>query len=159
MELEGLIEGVVSSRRYFIKHLANLPDEAWTFKPFPECKNLLETLVHLRIDDLMAAESIRTLEDPDYESTDGLYADMEQGKDFLLDALRLSHADLLALIRQKFAGQPLDSEICVWGTIMPLYRGIPYLSSEDFYHAGQAAFVRMAVQPDWDYYNQIYGES
>jgi len=151
------MEGVVASRNYFLKHLRDLPDEAWTFKPFPEGKNLMETLVHLRIDDLMAAESIQTLAEPNYAATEPLYTDIEKGKDYLLESLSRSHAELLSLIRQQFSDKPLDAEICIWGSMMPLYRGVPYLSSEDFYHAGQAAFIRMAVQPDWDYYLQIYG--
>jgi len=98
MNLEGLVEGVASSRRYFLKHLANLPGEAWAYKPFPECMNLLETLVHLRIDDLTAAESIETLDEPDYSVTDSHYSDMAKGKDFLIESLNQSHAKLLSLI-------------------------------------------------------------
>jgi hypothetical protein len=158
MNLEDLITGVVASRNYFLKHLTDIPEEAWAFKPFPECKNLLETLVHLRIDDLMASESIQTLEEPNYEATISAYADMEKGPSYLLSSLQQSHVELLALIRERFASKPLDAEICIWGSMMPLFRGVPYLSSEDFYHAGQAAFIRIAVQPDWDYYAQIYGQ-
>ena len=158
MNLNGLIESVISSRKYFLRHLEGLPDEAWTFKPFSECKNILETQVHLRNDDEMAAESILTKEEPDYETaTIGAYEEVANGPDVLLNRLAVSHQRLLDLIRSEFSSESLNGEICIWGSMKPLYRGVPYLSSEDFYHAGQVAFVRMAIQPDWNYYGDIYG--
>ena len=30
------------------------------------------------------------------------------------------------------------------------------ISSEDYYHAGQITFIRMATDPQWDYYRSIY---
>lgn len=158
MNLDALIEGVADSRAYFLKHIEGLPDQAWTFKPYPECKSVLETLVHLRIDDDMAVESILSQTEPDYAAaTVGAYEQTDRGSDFLLARLATSHQALLDLLRTRFADSPLDAEICVWGAKMPLYRGIPYFSSEDFYHAGQVAYIRMAIQPDWNYYGEIYG--
>ncbi len=159
MNIEGLLQGLIASRQRFLAHLKSLPDTAWTFKPFPECKNILETLVHLRIDDDMAAESILTKKEPDYEAaTVGAYEEMANGPEFLLNRLADSHRRLLDLLKSEFGEQPLDAEICVWGRHLPVYQGIPFLSSEDFYHTGQVAYVRMAIQPDWDYYAAIYGE-
>jgi hypothetical protein len=34
---------------------------------------------------------------------------------------------------------------------------VAYLTAEDFYHAGQLAFIRMATDPGWDYFGSIYG--
>lgn len=159
MDLAGLIEGIASSRNYFLRHLRDLPDEAWSYKPFPECKSILESLVHLRIDDEMALESIQTKEEPDYAAaTVGAYEEIPKGQSYLLERLAQSHQNLIEKLKGTFEGAPLDAEICVWGSMKPLYRGVPYFSSEDFYHAGQLAFVRMAIQPDWDYYSAIYGD-
>lgn len=160
MDLEGLISGIVSSRHYFLKHLRDMPEAAWTFKPYPECKSALETLVHLRIDDDTAVESIMSKADPDYiAATLGSYEEIEKGSAYLLERLENSHRQLTDVIRSDFSGKDLDTEICVWGDMKPLYRGVPYFSSEDFYHSGQIAFIRMAVQPEWNYYADIYGEA
>jgi hypothetical protein len=157
--LNALLDGLRFSRQRFLAHLKDLPDSAWTYKPFPEGKNILETLVHLRIDDDMAAESILTKKEPDYEAaTVGAYEEMANGPEFLLNRLADSHRRLLELLKSEFGELPMAAEICIWGHMMPVYQGIPFLSSEDFYHAGQVAYVRMAVQPDWDYYAAIYGE-
>jgi hypothetical protein len=52
---------------------------------------------------------------------------------------------------------PLDAEVALWGTPQKLGRAIAYLTAEDFYHAGQIAFIRMASDPEWDYYACVYG--
>ena len=50
----------------------------------------------------------------------------------------------------------MDTEVSAYGTPMKLGRAIAHLSSEDFYHAGQVAFIRIATDPSWDYYAVIY---
>ena len=52
---------------------------------------------------------------------------------------------------------PLDAEFSAFGSKMKLAAGIPHLSSEDYYHAGQVSYIRMATDPAWDYYGHVYG--
>jgi len=153
-----LIDMVATSRRAFLRHLDGLPDEAWSWKPYAESKSVLETLAHLRVDDLMALESLKTGEEPDYETATEMVAPtISSGKDALLANLAESHAALIAYLRDNFAEARLDTPICVWGATQPLATGIPFFCSEDYYHAGQVAFIRMAQDPTWDYYASIYG--
>jgi hypothetical protein len=158
MHLEDLLKGIESSRSYFHKHIQDLPEEAWTWKPYPQCKNVLETLAHMRVDDLTALESLQTGEEPHYEEIGGkAYLEIRHGKDHLLKLLAESRQELVDHLRANYGGADMETPICVWGSMKPIDLGIPYYSSEDFYHAGQVAFIRLAVQPEWDYYSAIYG--
>jgi uncharacterized damage-inducible protein DinB len=153
-----LIEAVQKSRKYFLKHLEGIRDDQWDWKPFPECKSIRETLVHLIVDDWAALQSFQTKEEPDYEglsnqtASETSGASLEQIRTILTD----SHERLCAYLNATFVNSPLDTEVTLWGSTTKLGRALAYLPSEDFYHAGQVAFIRMATDPQWDYYASIY---
>ena len=153
--LEDLLNSVRSSRRYFFKHLSGVRDDQWDWKPYPECKSLRETLVHLQVDDLAALEALQTGEEPDYEAITARQTETDPAK--LRSLLDASFETLLTEINKRYADAPLDAEICIFGGKYPLALGVPHLSAEDFYHAGQVAFIRIATDPAWDYYAAVYG--
>ncbi len=153
LTLDDLIGGLDRSRNHFYKHLKGLRDDQWDFKPFPECKSIRETLQHLVADDRAALESIRTGEEPNYEALACTESDLAK----LRAILKESHEVLLNEIKTRYANASLDADICVWGHHEKLGAGVPYFSGEDWYHAGQVAFARMASDPDWNYYETIYG--
>lgn len=157
LTLNELIEGVQNSRQFFFKHIEGLRDDQWDWKPYPECKSIRETLPHLVTDDRAAIESIETGEMPDYDAIATIAMrdapdDLEKQFAILTD----SHAQLIALLQAKYGDQPLDADICIWGHHGKVVRLVPYLSSEDYYHAGQVGFIRMATDPEWNYYESIY---
>jgi uncharacterized damage-inducible protein DinB len=152
LTIEEFIEGVRGSRRHFLKHLEGMTPEQIVWKPYPECKNVIETLQHLVIDDTTALESLQTGDHPHYDAVTVEESDYEK----LLTLAGESHAKLIAYIQQRYESGPLDAEATAWGTKMPAARAIAYLSSEDFFHAGQVSFIRMATDPTWDYYENIY---
>ena len=153
MTVTDLVASVRASRRHFWKHLAGLTEAQWDWKPYPECKSVRETLAHLVQDDRAALEALRTGGEPDYEGATEPERDMARLRAILAE----SHEALCAAILEKYADSPLGDTASIWGSPMPLGRGIPYLCSEDFYHAGQVAFIRQATDPAWDYYGAIYG--
>ena len=159
MTVDDLIRSIESSRAYFFRHVKGMTDEQGAWKPYPQCKSVNETLAHLRVDDLAAMDSFESGEEPKYEEISApiMEAAGKLTRVELEENLRRSHEDLIAYIRTKFSQAPLDSEVCVWGSKMPLSLGIPHLSSEDFYHAGQVAYIRMAQDAAWDYYAAVYG--
>lgn len=145
-------EGVRKSRGFFLKHLQGLKPEQWDWKPYPECKSVRETLAHLIIDDWTALESLQTQGQPNYRDYDG-----DTSEETLLATLAQSHADLVSFVESRWKDAPLDTEITLWGWPMTLGAAVSLLSAEDCYHAGQVAFVRMATDPSWDYYQAVYG--
>ncbi|MBS1705362.1 MAG: DinB family protein [Armatimonadetes bacterium] len=153
--LEQALTAKQASREYLLKHFAGMDGEQWHFKPFAECKSPFETLQHLVIDDLSAIESLKTGSEPDYES----YKPLVGSVDDLLGALKASHEQLLAVIANRYPNPEEGTPICIWGTQYPFRSGVAWLSSEDCYHAGQIAYIRMANDPSWDYYQAIYGMS
>jgi|SRR5579862_8412624 len=153
--LRQALEAKGASRDYFLKHLEGMREYQWDFKPFAECKSALQTLQHLIIDDQAAVEALRTGVEPDFEA----YQPTEGSHEELLQALQASHAELLAEIAARYPNPDEASPICIWGNQHPFRSGVAWLSSEDFYHAGQIAFIRMASDATWDYYGAIYGLS
>ena len=155
---EDLIDSLRASRSSFHKHLVGLRDDQWDWKPYPECKSIRETLVHLIQDDRAAVEAIEKNCEPDYETLMAAAAALAaQDVDHLKALSESSFAALLALLTSRYADAPLDAEINVFGATKKLGVGIPFFSSEDYYHTGQIAFIRMASDPSWNYYAAIYG--
>ncbi len=151
--MEDALEGVKNSRVFFLKHLKGATEEQWSWKPYAECKSLSETLAHLVLDDRMALYSLETGKEPDYEAN----LVTETDRDKLIAMLHESHETLVSFISNRFKDTPLDAIAHAWGAPMKVAQAIGYLSSEDYYHSGQAAFIRMATDPSWNYYAEIYG--
>lgn len=101
----------------------------------------------------MALSSLETGGEPD----DASFAVTETDSERLLTLLTESHRRLLTYLSDHYRDAPLDTVIALWGDKRPLCSAVPYLSSEDHYHAGQVAFIRLATDPAWDYYSFIYG--
>ena len=151
----AFITSIEKSRAFFLRHLLGLSSEQVDWKPFPECKNILETIQHLIIDDRMAIESMQSMDEPNY----GACLVTETDYDKLLEMLRESHQALIHYLKDRYVVETPDELGCAWGAIMPAPLAISYLASEDFYHAGQVAFIRQATDPSWDYYSNISGVS
>lgn len=150
---DDLIGGLRKSRSHFLKHLDGLTNDQWTWKPYPECKSIAEGVAHLIADDRAALASLQSNAEPDYDA----FQESERDPEKLLAILSDSHEKLVGYLQKTYSDAPLDTEISVWGSPMKLGMGIGYFSGEDFYHAGQVTFVRMATDPGWDYYATIYG--
>lgn len=152
-----LIDHLKETRAHFMKHLAGAGPDLWDWKPYPECKSVRETLIHLVVDDRAALESLQNGKEPEY---DRIAAETQEqageSVEALITILTDSHAKLLEYIERTYADEPLDSEVSVFGSTRKLGL-ITYFSSEDFYHAGQVGFIRQAIDPKWDYYAAVYG--
>src|SRR5260370_14527783 len=156
--VEDLVKSVRSARAHFLKHIKGLTHQQWDWKPYPECMSAREPLGHLITDDLAALQALETCKEPDYEAISQREINPEILADLSVLKSRLSdsHDRLCSYILRHWGNATLETEICVWGSMMPLARGIPYLTSEDFYHALQIAFIRMATDPSCKYYSVIY---
>jgi uncharacterized damage-inducible protein DinB len=158
LTLSDVTDRLRRSRRYFLRHLDGLTDDQWTWKPYPECKSILETVTHLVGDDRAALQSLQTNAEPEYEAVVAQAFEEAGGdREKALQMLAQSHDALLAWIEANYHQAALDQEVCIWGDRQKLATGLQFFCSEDFYHAGQAAFIRMATDPGWDYYASIYG--
>lgn len=148
-----LVNGLIESRSHVLKHMEGMTPEQLDWKPYPECKSARETLAHLGIDDRAALQSLQTGVEPDYAALTVPVDEIDRLKATVAE----THSALVAYLLETYSETPLDTEICVWGAKRPLGMAIPSFSSEDHYHAGQIAFIRMATDPAWDYYSAIYG--
>ena len=153
MTVTDLVDAVRASRRHFWRHVDGLNAEQWDWKPYPECKSIRETLAHLVTDDRAALAALESGGEPDYEALTETERDLERPRALL----RESHEALCAAILARFDGAPLDTPMSIWGTPKALGIGVPYFCSEDYFHAGQVSFIRLATDPGWDYYGAVYG--
>ncbi|MGC8832986.1 MAG: DinB family protein, partial [Armatimonadota bacterium] len=94
-----LLGNLRSSRETFLKHLKSLRDDQWTWKPYPECKSIVETLAHLISNDRAALQSLETGREPDYASLQ----EPEHDPKRLLEMMDEARSRLIACIEQKFA--------------------------------------------------------
>ena len=148
-----LVEGLRAARSYFLLHLVGVRDDQWDWKPYPACKSIRETIAHLVVDDRAALYSLQHGAEPDYDAMEVAERDLHT----LLKLLRESHDQLCSYLIEHYGSQPLDSAFSAYGRVRKLGQGIPDLASEDYFHAGQVTFIRLATDPDWDYYAAIYG--
>ena len=153
LRTEDFIASIEKSRAHFLRHLEGMTPDQIAWKPYPECKSVVETLQHLIVDDAMALESLQTMKEPNYDG----FRVIETNVDRLLERLAESHQALTDYLRAAYGDRPLDAPACAWGAEQPAALAIAFLASEDYYHADQIAFIRMATDPDWDYYGAIYG--
>ena len=153
MDLNSVIESIHASRKYFLNHIKGLRQDQWDWKPFPECKSIGETLAHLIADDRAAIHILETGQFPDFGSI------LEHAPDpiKLQALLTQSHENLVAFLLNKFSDTSLDTPVNYFEGVISLSQAILGISSEDYYHAGQVAFIRLATDPQWDYYQQVYG--
>ena len=159
--LEDLLEGVRSSRNSLLKHLRGVKGDQWLWKPYPECKSIRETLQHLLWVDRTALDSLHGSPPEDWlPLIDKINAETAGDNiESLLEAIAQSLEALLSYFQENFTDAPLETTVTLWGSEKKLGVAVAYLTSENFYHAGQIAFIRLATDPDWNYYPAIYGEA
>jgi hypothetical protein len=150
--VEDVIGAIRISRRYLLRHLEAMREDQWDWSPAAPCKTARETLAHLVCDDRALALSLETNAEPDY----GTVREDERDIAKLLTLLDESHERVVNAIRSRFSA--VDDEGWIWSKRSTLAAAAPMLCSEDYYHAGQLATIRMATDPSWDflYYDEVY---
>lgn len=151
--VEDYIEAIRASRQLFLKHIENLKEEQWDWKPYPECKSIRETIAHLVTGDRAFIPLMEASGDVDWASLE----ESERDLDKLMVTIKKTRDELCTAIKEKFADTPLDQEIKFMGMDMKFGAVLTSIPYEDHYHAGQVAFIRMATDPSWDYYKEVYG--
>ncbi|MHB1461745.1 MAG: DinB family protein [Armatimonadota bacterium] len=136
-----------------MKHINGCSDEQWNWKPYPECKSIKETVEHMIVDCRACVYCLRTAAMPDFEKM----AVTETDRTKLFELLDQAHQQMIQYIEASYADTPLDTMVTMWGMQMPLAAAIGSMSTEYHYHAGQIAFIRMATDPQWDYYAAVFG--
>lgn len=156
--INDLLDDVRASRKYFLKHLVGVTNEQIDWKPYPECKSIREVVIHLISGERAAQKSLETGAFPDYDTIQALVADESIGQSLtqLLVILAATEDNTHLQMKNAYANSPLDEEVNFWGSKSKLGSVIGHFSSEDYYHSGQIAFIRMATDPTWDYYEAIY---
>lgn len=154
-----LITALRDSNKNLSKHLEGLTDEQWSWKPYPECKSVRETLTHLLMGDLLLR--YRLDGDPRVGDFENVYVEVEAHyadftRDQIVAEFESSHEEICDRLTALFAGKPLDEPFEVFGGAQKAGRFLAGLANERYYHTGQISFIRIASDPAWDYYAHIY---
>jgi hypothetical protein len=158
-EVTDLIENARQSRLNLLKHTDGMTGEQWTWKPYPECKNVRETMLHLLMGDALV--KLRLENDPRATDFNGVAQEIdEKYADFtpeqLVEEVQRSHSAKLDLLLQHYEGKPLDTPWVGFLGEQKLGLFLANMVSENGYHTGQIAFIRMATDPAWDYYGHMF---
>jgi len=158
LTLEDLLESVRNSHKSLFRHLKGITEEQLTWKPYPECKSIHETLAHLIAVEWSSQSMLNTGEFPDYEThqRDALALASGKSPEELTTILKEEQDKTLGIVAAKFKDTALDEEIKSWGYPTKMGEAIVRLGTESTYHSGQIAYIRMATDPSWDYYKEIY---
>ncbi len=140
--LDEILDNFYRSQRSFRAHLNGMREEQWDWKPFPACRSIREILLH--------------------------WADLfSPGETPLRAALKTATPDVAAVqrlmqeagqrfgggFREQYADAAMDSPFPNGLALGSVLAG---LSSEDSYHAGQVAFIRLATDPAWDWVRAVH---
>ncbi len=152
-----LISGVKEARRNLLKHLDGITPEQYAWKPYPQCKSISETLDHLIWSDLAIVQVASTGKAPDYTTTP--MAPPTKSYPELKSEMTRSHAALIDYLTRIYSGGPGDAPIKFYDHATTLGHAVGLILFQEGYHTGQIAFIRMAQDPSWDYYEAIYDHS
>ena len=161
LTLQDLLESVRNSHKSLFRHLKGVTNEQLTWKPYPECKSIHETLAHLIAVEWSSQAMLKTGDFPDYEThqRDALALAGGKSLDELTTILNEEQEKTLETAAVRFKDTALDEEIKSWGYPAKMGEAVVRLGSESTYHSGQIAYIRMATDPSWDYYKDIYFSS
>jgi hypothetical protein len=144
MTTEQLVASLAGSREFFHRHLLGMSEEQLDWKPYPHAFSAREMVAHMAKNDLGA---IKVLEGPQLDLA-GLTP---------FEALAMTGKALESLLEQHWQSRPQEALRRIGGA-KGVGRGISYRSMEDYYHAGQIAYIRQAIDPSWDQDNLVYGD-
>ncbi len=153
LSFDDLMNLVKNGREHFLKHIHGIRDDQWDWKPYVECKSPRETLLHLLGNDKTALHSLQTGKAPDWAE---FYNETERDIPKLLALMSEARNSLIGYLTENYADKPLGTEIIMWGETIKLGLALAAIPCEDYYHAGQIAFIRQATDHTWDYYAAIY---
>jgi hypothetical protein len=158
LTLEDILADVRASHESLYRHLKGVTDVQLYWKPYPECKSIHETLAHLIAVEWSAQSMLDTGTFPDYEThqRDAIEYAVGVSLDQLVEKLKDEQVKTIEVVWTKFRGVSLDTEIQWWGYPSKLGIAASRLGNEATYHSGQIAFIRLATDPEWDYYKEIY---
>ncbi|MCX7799128.1 MAG: DinB family protein [Fimbriimonadales bacterium] len=151
---ESALNALRHAREHFLRHLRGITEEQTEHKPCRDCKSIRETVAHLVVVDVAAAESLRKGQAPDFGRLEAPTGSLDE----LLRRLMESHASVLAAMAEALKKSGSHGDVCAFGEWCHPCEATSLLASEDYYHAGQVAAIRMATDPGWDYYRSVYGD-
>jgi hypothetical protein len=152
---DQLIDAIDQARQGFLKHIEGITADQAVWKPYPGCKSIAETVDHLLWGETTMLEIMQSGKEPDYTTV----PDSPPSDSIAALKVKLAdiHSQFLEYLRKTYPTAPLDTPVNFWGHQVSLGYALAAIPNEDSYHSGQAAFIRMATDPKWDYYSHIYG--
>jgi hypothetical protein len=141
--LEEVLSELSRSQKFYRAHLNGIQAGEWDWKPFPACRSIREILNHW-VDSFAAEDTaLRSALDP-------AVPDVAVIQRLMREAGRRYSAGF----QQRYEGAAMD-DLCLEGRNR-VGAVLASLGAEDNYHAGQIAFIRLAIDPEWDWVKAVH---
>jgi hypothetical protein len=75
----------------------------------------------------------------------------------LLVLLQKGLDNIIEYVEATYSDADLETDVQAWEFHATLANAMTWFGGEENYHTGQVAFIRLASDPTWDYYDQIHG--
>lgn len=147
------------ARGYFQRHINGMGEAHWDTKLVPHINSVRQILVHMLATDRAV---LAMLQGEPFE----IQRHMTRHKEAAQEIAAQSPAAVLALydaggeaiaeyIRATFTDA--DDPVTLWGSPGTLGGQLGSLSQEIAYHTGQVSLLRQALEPDWNYFKDVFG--
>ncbi len=159
--IDDTLAGMKEARDDLKRHLATMPEAHWDAKPLPHCNSIRQIFVHLIATDRGVLEMLKG--EP-FEMS----RHMERHEEAAREIALLSPAQIFALldaigeatatfVRDKYADAALDTPVTFFGTEGKIAVKLGQMCQHTAYHVGQVSLIRQEVEPDWDYFGDVFG--
>ncbi len=143
-DIETLVRDLRASREFLMRHLRGLADFGWDYKPEAAPRSIREIVSHLIDDDAQAIANLGGIAAADNNVKDPIRA------------LEASSEAVIRALREQWKDDPSGAEKRLHGDGPSVATGVTYLQIEDYYHAGQIAWLRLGIEEDWDQETVVY---
>ncbi|MGC4046799.1 MAG: DUF664 domain-containing protein [Armatimonas sp.] len=156
-----VVDGMEGAREYLKKHIVTMQEEYWDATPFPHCNTARQIFAHLIATNRGV---LGMLEGEPFE----LQRHGERHEEAGQEIASKSPTEILALydasgeaigtfLRTHHGEDALDAPLTLWGSEGRLANQLAGLSQETAYHTGQLSLIRQAIEPNWDYFKDVFG--
>lgn len=143
MDIE-IASAIEASREFLLRHVRGLAVADFDVRPSGFTRSISEVAEHLLADDAVCIERLG-----------GTAPDLEEGLGWE-ERLAKSGNALVQELRSNWAGRELEAFSLLSGGGKGIAQGVTYIQIENAYHAGQIAWIRFELYPDWDYDAAVY---
>ncbi|MBC8135780.1 MAG: DinB family protein [Fibrella sp.] len=159
--IDDTLADMKEAREDLKRHIATMPEAHWDAKPLPHCNSIRQIFVHLLATDrgvlaMLKGEPFEINRHTErHDEAEREIASLSPMQIFALhDAIGDATA---AFVDEKYGDAALDTPVTLWGSEGKIAVKLGQMCQHTAYHVGQVSLIRQEVEPDWDYFKDVFG--